>query len=66
MIKLIKSEDELDRELLLKTLSGRKMLAYMKAYGANYDFCRFYKITGEYGNIGEGYMLTRSSRYLSI
>ena len=61
MIKLIKSEDELDRELLLKTLSGRKMLAYMKAYGANYDFCRFYKITGEYGNIGEGYMFIINS-----
>lgn len=49
MIKLIKSESELDRELLLKTLSGRKMIAYMKAYGAGYDFCRFYKVTDESG-----------------
>lgn len=49
MIKLITSESELDRELLLKTLMGRKMLAYMKAYGAGYDFCRFYKITDETG-----------------
>ena len=29
MIKLIQSENELDRSLLLKSLSGRKMLAYM-------------------------------------
>lgn len=49
MIKLITSESELDRELLLKTLMGRKMLAYMKAYGPGYDFCRFYKITDETG-----------------
>jgi GNAT superfamily N-acetyltransferase len=49
MIKLIEQERELDRELLLKTLSGRKMLAYMKAYGAGYEFCRFYKITDETG-----------------
>lgn len=49
MIRLIQSESELDREILLKTLSGRKMLAYMKAYGAGYDFCRFYKITDETG-----------------
>ena len=32
MIKLIQNENELDRSLLLKSLSGRKMLAYMKAY----------------------------------
>lgn len=49
MIKLITSESELDCELLLKTLMGRKMLAYMKAYGAGYDFCRFYKVTDETG-----------------
>lgn len=58
MIKLIQSESELDRELLLKTLSGRKMLAYMKAYGAGYDFCRFYKITDE---SGEGFMFIINS-----
>lgn len=61
MIKLIKSDSELDNALLMKTLSGRKMLAYMKAYGAGYDFCRFYKITGEYGNRGEGYMFIINS-----
>ena len=58
MIRLIKSESELDRELLLKTLSGRKMLAYMKAYGAGYDFCRFYKITDV---LGTGYMFIINS-----
>ncbi len=58
MIKLIQSESELDRQLLLKSLSGRKMLAYMKAYGAGYDFCRFYKITDE---TGEGFMFIINS-----
>ncbi|MCR4888250.1 MAG: N-acetyltransferase [Ruminococcus sp.] len=61
MIKLIKSDSELDTELLMKTLSGRKMLAYMKAYGAGYDFCRFYKMTGEFGNSGTGYMFLINS-----
>lgn len=54
MIKLIENERELDAELLNKTLNGKKMLAYMRAYGPNYEFCRFYKITDDYG--GEGYM----------
>ena len=58
MIKLIQNENELDRSLLLKSLSGRKMLAYMKAYGAGYDFCRFYKITDE---TGEGFMFIINS-----
>lgn len=61
MISLIQSEKELDRKLLLKNLSGRKMLAYMKAYGPGYDFCRFYKITDEYGNGGVGYMFIINS-----
>lgn len=61
MIKLIRSDSELDRELLMKTLSGRKMLAYMKAYGAGYDFCRFYKVTDEYGDGGSGYMFIINS-----
>ncbi len=58
MIKLIQNENELDRDLLLKTLCGRKMLAYMKAYGAGYDFCRFYKVTDE---SGVGYMFIINS-----
>ena len=61
MISLIKTDSELDRDLLLKTLSGRKMLAYMKAYGAGYDFCRFYKVEGEYGSVGTAYMFIINS-----
>ncbi|MDE5855219.1 MAG: N-acetyltransferase [Ruminococcus sp.] len=53
MIKLIQSESELNTEMLMKSLSGRKMIAYMNAYGTGYDFCRFYKITDE---VGEGFM----------
>lgn len=49
MIKLIQNESELDTDILMKSLSGRKMIAYMKAYGAGYNFCRFYKITDETG-----------------
>ena len=52
MIRLIEHEHELDAELLNKTLNGKKMLAYMRAYGPNYEFCRFYKITGDYGGVG--------------
>ena len=44
MIKIIDDENDLDRKMLLKTLSGKKLLAYYKAYGLNYDFCRFYKL----------------------
>ena len=49
MIKLIEKESELDRNLLLTTLLGRKILSYMNAYGPNYEFCRFYKITDDNG-----------------
>ena len=58
MIKLIEHEAELDRELLNKTLSGKKMLAYMRAYGPNYEFCRFYKLSDDYG---EGFMFIINS-----
>ncbi len=60
MIKLVKNEDELDRQLLMKTLSGRKLLAYMKAYGPGYDFCRFYRISGD-GEKGCGFMFIINS-----
>ncbi len=49
MIKLIESEKDFDYNLLKSTLSGKKMLSYMKAYGLGYDFCRFYEITDENG-----------------
>ena len=58
MIKLIEHESELDSQLLNKTLLGKKMLAYMKAYGPNYEFCRFYRITDE---CGTGYMFIINS-----
>jgi len=57
MIKLIEQEHELDRELL-QSLAGKKMLSYMRAYGANYDFCRFYKITNK---TGRGFMFIINS-----
>ncbi len=58
MIKLIQSESGLDKAILMRTLSGRKMLAYMKAYGAGYDFCQFYEVTDE---TGKGYMFIINS-----
>lgn len=59
MIKLIEHEKECDKKLLLESLSGKKMLSYMKAYGFGYDFCRFYEITDE--NDGKGYMFIINS-----
>ncbi len=58
MIKLLDNEKDIDRELLLKTLSGKKMLAYIKAYGLGYDFCRFYEVSDENG---KGYMFIMNS-----
>lgn len=58
MIKLIEHEHELDSSLLMKTLSGKKMLSYMRAYGPNYEFCRFYKINDE---TGTGFMFIINS-----
>ena len=58
MIKIIDDENDLDRKMLLKTLSGKKLLAYYKAYGLNYDFCRFYKL--EY-DCGTGFMFMINS-----
>ena len=63
MIKLIEHESELDRELLMKTLLGRKLLSYMRAYGPNYEFCRFYKITDE---TGEGFMFIMNSTLIIL
>lgn len=59
MIRLITDEKEFDKELLLKTLSGSKMLSYVKAYGVDYDFCRFYEVT-DYGD-GRGFMFIINS-----
>ena len=58
MIRLIQSERDIDRTLLLKSLCGRKMLSYIKAYGLGYDFCRFYEVSGEKGR---GFMFFMNS-----
>lgn len=58
MIKLLTEEKYIDRELLMRTLSGKKMLSYLKAYGLGYDFCRFYEITDE---SGRGFMFIINS-----
>lgn len=58
MIKLLTDERDIDRQLLLKTLSGKKMLAYLKAYGLGYDFCRFYGIAEK---SGRGFMFIINS-----
>lgn len=58
MIKLLDSEKSIDKALLLKTLQGKKILAYMKAYGLGYDFCRFYEVSDENG---KGYMFMLNS-----
>ena len=59
MIRLIDDENEFDRPMLLKTLSGKKLLAYHKAYGLGYDFCRFYKL--DYDDEGYGFMFIINS-----
>jgi hypothetical protein len=58
MIRLLTDEKSFDRELLMKTLSGKKLLSYLKAYGTGYDFCRFYEITDENG---KGFMFMINS-----
>lgn len=58
MIKLLTDERSFDRKLLLKTLSGKKLLAYLKAYGTGYDFCRFYEISDD---SGRGFMFIINS-----
>lgn len=58
MIKLINDEKIINKNLLVKTLSGKKMLAYLKAYGLGYDFCRFFEITNE---TGKGFMFLINS-----
>jgi len=32
MIRLLTDEKDIDKNLLMKTLSGKKMLAYLRAY----------------------------------
>lgn len=58
MIRLLTDEKSFDKELLYKTLSGKKLLSYLKAYGTGYDFCRFYEISNE---TGRGFMFIINS-----
>ncbi|MDE6657207.1 MAG: N-acetyltransferase [Oscillospiraceae bacterium] len=48
MIRQITEHKNLNINLLRKTWRGRKIYAYYKAYGLNYDFCQFYAV-GENG-----------------
>lgn len=58
MIRLITDENDIDKALLRKSLSGKKILSYLKAYGISYDFCRFYEISDENG---KGFMFMINS-----
>ncbi len=53
MIKQIDNINQADRNYLVKSYYGRKFLAYLQAYGTDYDFCRFFRL--EYDNC-TGYM----------
>lgn len=58
MIRLIESENEFDKTLLIRSLYGKKMLSYLKAYGTGYNFCKFYKIDNA---TGTGFMFMINS-----
>ncbi|MBQ8298247.1 MAG: N-acetyltransferase [Ruminococcus sp.] len=58
MIRLLTDERELDKSLLKQSLSGKKLLSYVKAYGMGYDFCRFYEVSDENG---KGFMFIINS-----
>ncbi len=45
MIKLITDTDVMLNDSFHKDYYGRKILSYYKAYGLEYDFCRFYEIS---------------------
>ena len=42
MITSVNAAEEVERGALSLDWYGRKILAYLDAYGAGYDFCRFY------------------------
>lgn len=44
MIKQLFNLQDFDILALQKTYYGRKLLSYLKAYGTDYDFCRFYSV----------------------
>ncbi len=47
MIVQVYDFTENERELLRRSWRGKKLLAYFKAYGGGYDFCRFYRLQYE-------------------
>lgn len=49
MIQQITAFCAAEQAVLEKSWRGRQILAYYKAYGGNYDFCRFFRIQGENG-----------------
>lgn len=42
MIRLVENPEDIPYKLLEKSWCGRRILSYLKAYGAEYEFCRFY------------------------
>ncbi len=42
MIRYVDNSEMINKENLLSTCCGRKILSYLEAYGTGYDFCRFY------------------------
>ncbi len=50
MIKRVYSFTEQERKELQKSWRGKKLLAYFKAYGGDYDFCQFFSLEYEGAN----------------
>ena len=46
MIQQITAFSAAETAILEQSWRGRQMLAYQKAYGGSYDFCRFFRVTG--------------------
>lgn len=46
MIQQINAFTAAEVAVLEQSWRGRQMLAYQKAYGGSYDFCRFFRVTG--------------------
>lgn len=58
MIKRLSTDDCFDGDFLLSSYYGRKIFAYLRAYGTEYDFCKFYSM--QYGG-KHGYMFIINS-----
>lgn len=50
MIQQITSFTPREKAFLEQSWRGRQMLAYQKAYGGAYDFCRFFRVIASEGN----------------